>query len=130
MHADAAITEARARIIWGESSRSVRDFLVSKEISDAEADAKIREFNLERNAEIRGLGLRSILIGMALIGAAGVMFWIRVRLINHGILYIGLAKYYAAVGVAGLYGIWRLAKGIFYFVRPQSEHRSIPDMTE
>jgi hypothetical protein len=130
MHADAAITEARARIIWGESSRSVRDFLVSNGISDAEADAKIREFSLERNAEIRGLGLKSVLVGMALIGAAGVMFWVRIRLINNGILYIGLAKYYAVVGVAGLYGMWRLAKGIFYLVRPQSERRSIPDMTE
>ena len=130
MRAETVMTEARARIIWGESSRSVRDFLVSNGISDAEADAKIREFSLERNAEIRGLGLRSILVGTGLIGAAGVMFWIRVWLINYGILYIGLAKYYAVVGVMGLYGIWRLAKGIFYFVRPQSEHRSIPDMDD
>jgi hypothetical protein len=29
--------------------------------------------------------------------------------------------------LAGLYGLWKLVKGVIYLVRPQSEHKSIPD---
>jgi hypothetical protein len=39
MNPDQLIMEARARIIWGESSSSVRDFLISNGISDMDADA-------------------------------------------------------------------------------------------
>ena len=69
------IVEARAKIIWGEASSSVRYFLTSNGMSAADADAKIREFTLERNAEIRKLGIKNVLIGVALIGVAGIFFY-------------------------------------------------------
>jgi hypothetical protein len=50
--AENIMTEARARIIWGESPHSVRDFLVSKGVSVDAADKKLLEFELERNREL------------------------------------------------------------------------------
>jgi len=44
MDPDKLILEARARIIWSESSFSVRGFLTSNRVSDMIADAKIKEF--------------------------------------------------------------------------------------
>jgi hypothetical protein len=72
MHADKVISEARARIIWGEPVSSVHDFLISNGISDVVADAKLTEFNGERNRELRKIGLRNILIGAVLAIAAVV----------------------------------------------------------
>src|SRR5437868_3632965 len=80
MNADKIISEARARIIWGESSSSVRDFLISNGISDLIADTKLKEFDLERNAELRKIGLRNVLIGIILTGAVGITLYIALPL--------------------------------------------------
>jgi hypothetical protein len=126
MEPDKLLSEARARIIWGESSLSVRDFLTSNGISETVADAKIKKFNLERSAELRRIGLRNTLIGVVLTGAAGgVIYWIFPSFSTSG-----SARVYGVLGVIGLYGLWKLVKGIIYLVRPQSEHRSIPDIVE
>ena len=134
MDPDKLITEARARIIWGEELSSVRDFLTSNGMSATDADAKIKEFNLERNQEIRGIGLRNLLIGLALAGGAGItIYFITTYEHGHGGFRYGRYGYGRALGlpmVAGIYGLWKLLKGIFYLLRPQSEHKSIPDIDE
>jgi hypothetical protein len=124
------LSEARARIIWGESSSSVRCFLTSNGIPDMDADAKIKEFSLERNAEIRRLGIKNILIGVALIGVCGIMLHLIYKRQNIGSLTVRNAKGFGVILLAGLYGLWKLVNGIIYLVRPQSEHESIPDLTE
>jgi len=128
MHADKVISEARARIIWGESSLSVRDFLISNGISDTVADAKLNEFGLERNKEIRNIGIRNTLIGTVLTGAAGITIYIALPLSSG--LSSGIARASGVVLLGGLYGLWKLVKGVIYLVRPQSEHKSIPDIIE
>jgi len=124
---DKLISEARARIIWGESSLSVRDFLISNGISDMAADAKLKEFELERNTELRKIGLRNVLIGIALTAAAGTTLWIALL---HASATSGIVKALALVLLVGCYGLWKLVNGIIYLVRPQSEHKSIPDIIE
>jgi len=135
--ADKIVSEARARIIWGESFSSVRAFLVSNGVSDAEADAKIQEFVLERNREIRSIGIRSVLVGGLLAGSAGGgLYWIATWILPPGAAGVyGLGRRNIITGVIvlaaiDLYGLWRLVKGIVYLVRPQSEHKSIPDISE
>ena len=137
MEPDKLITDARARMIWGESSSSVRGFLISNGISDTVADAKIKDFILERNREIRSVGVRNILVGVVLTGAAGsVLYWIFTWILPPGAARVygvgGRAVIAGAVvlGVIVLYGFWKLVKGIFYLVRPQSEHKSVPDISE
>jgi len=60
MKPDKLFVEARARIFWGELFPSVLGFLTSNGIAAVEADSKIREFQHQRNVEIRKLGVRSI----------------------------------------------------------------------
>jgi hypothetical protein len=127
MSPDKLISEARARIIWGESSSSVRDFLISNGISDSIADTRLKEFAIERNRELRKIGLRNILIGIVLTAPAGITLYVAFL---HGSLSSGIIKALAFVFLAGCYGLWKLVKGLVYLVRPQSEHKSIPDIVQ
>jgi uncharacterized membrane protein len=127
MPPDKVITEARARIIWGDSAASVRDYLVSNGISSSVADAKLMEFSLERNRELRKIGIRSVLIGGLLTGAAVFTFFIASHFTT---ATYGIVKLLALVLMAGGYGLWKLWTGIVYLVRPQSEHKSIPDINQ
>ena len=132
MTADQAITEARARIIWGEASSSVRGFLVSNGIPDAAADTKIREFIAERSAEIRRLGIRSIFIGVTLVVASGclVAYWVAAYGASILIGWQFTRAAFTILVLIGLYGVWKLLRGVIYLVTPQSEHKSIPDIEE
>ncbi len=125
--ADKVISEARARVIWGEPLLSVRDFLISNGVSAAVAEGKVREFELERNRELRRIGLRNLLVGSTLAGAAGITLYLAFALASAG---SGIIKGLAVVLMAELYGLWKLGKGIAYLVRPQAEHRSIPDIEQ
>ena len=132
MTADQAITEARARIIWGEASSSVRGFLVSNGIPDDDADTKIREFIAERSAEIRRLGIRSILIGVTLVVASGglVAYWVAAYGASILVGWQFTRAAFTILVLIGLYGVWKLLRGVVYLVTPQSEHKSIPDIEE
>jgi hypothetical protein len=123
MRGDNTISEARAKIIWGESSLSVRDFLVASGMDSAGADKKVREFNLERNRELRKIGFRDILIGTVVIGIAGIPFYIEYHLNFFN-------RFIAVVFPAVLYGLWKLAIGTIYLVRPQLVHKSISNIGE
>jgi hypothetical protein len=126
MKPDKLISEARARIIWGEASLSVREFLISNGVSDAIADAKLREFTIERNAEIRKIGIRNTLIGVVLTAGAGITIYVISPLAVSSVFPRDLA----VLVIVGLYGCWKLLNGIIYLVRPQSEHKSIPDIID
>ena len=118
--------DGRARIIWGESRSSVREFLTSKGISAADADVKIEEWLLERNTEIRRHGIRSTVIGCGLICVSGVFLY---ALLGRPGVTIGVGRACAFLILAALYGLWRLINGIFWLVRPKAEGRSIPDIS-
>ena len=96
----------------------------------AEADAKIKELALERNAEIRKLGIRDVLIGVVLIGAAGIYFYWLFAGSHIPSLNVWSAKGYGVLVLVAFYGLWRLVNGIIRLVRPKSEHGSIPDISE
>jgi hypothetical protein len=126
MKPDILFSEARARIIWGEPSSSVRDFLTSNGISAIDADTKIGAFCEERNAELRKMGIRNTLVGALLSAGAGVAVYLCLRLGFSS----GFVRCAAVCMVGVFYGIWKLCKGIQYLVCPQSEHKSIPDIIE
>jgi hypothetical protein len=115
MSADQVITEARARIIWGESPSSVHDFLTSNGVTDADADAKLAEFALERNRELRSIGLRDLLIGIVLVSAAGITLYF--AFLPFALAGSGLFKGLTLVVIALLYGLWKLITGIRHLVR-------------
>jgi len=127
MKPDDLIVEARAQIIWGEPSSSVHFFLTSNGMSAADADAKIKEFNAERNTEIRKTGLKNTFIGAVLAGGAGLLLYMSLEH-SSSIMSYRSARGIAVIVLAGLYGIWKLVNGLIYLVRPQSEERSITEL--
>jgi hypothetical protein len=127
MPPDNVLIEARARIIWGDSAASVRDYLVSNGISGSEAEARLAEFCLERNQELRRVGFRNLLVGILLTGTAGAVLWIS---LPHSRATSGAVKGLAVVLMAGCYGLWKMGTGLAYLIRPQSEHKSIPDIEQ
>jgi hypothetical protein len=123
------LSEARARIIWGEPAADVRAYLIAKGVTDEEADARLGEFCAERNAEIRGVALRNILVGALLLAFAGGFL----DLILHSKTMGSSTQQGKGIGVvilAGLYGLVKLVNGIIYFIRPQAEDQSISDLNE
>ena len=75
MKRDELIIEARAKVLRGEPSSSVRDFLIANGISAIDADAKIKEFNAERNTEIRKLGIKNTVVGAAIMGGGTITLY-------------------------------------------------------
>lgn len=127
MGPDKVITEARARVIWGESLTEVQEFLRANGVSGEDAQRWLRDFELERNRELRRIGLRNTVVGALLAGSAGVALYYAWTVAS---ATLGIVKVLAVVLLAGLYGLWLLVKGIVYLVRPQMEHRSIPDIVQ
>jgi hypothetical protein len=70
------------------------------------------------------------LIGAVLMGVSG--FLIYLLLANSGDYHWRTrnGKGLGALMLAGGYGLWKLTNGIIYLVRPQSEHKSITDLSD
>jgi hypothetical protein len=123
------LSEARAKIIWGESPSSVRDDLISHGLSSAEADAKTKEFKVERNATIRKVGLKSTIVGAALLLVTGGICYVYFKNPKFNWNRYALRSI-ATIVLVGLYGCWKLFNGIIYLVRPQSEDKSITEIPD
>jgi hypothetical protein len=102
-------------------------------MSATDADAKIKEFNAERNTEIRKIGIKKIFIGAGLIIGAGIALYFMFRNAGSDISYSSIKgrAIRASGGIfGGLYGLWKFVDGITYLVRPKSEEESITEMSE
>ena len=132
MNSDDLISEARAKIIWGEPPHSVRTFLISSGVPEFEADAKIEEFQAERNAEIRSVGIRKAIVGGALVVGAGILLYLSLKDADFDRMSVrsgrGLVTICLILAIGGCYGLSRLIDGILYLVRPESVDKSISEM--
>lgn len=129
MTTEELLVEARARIIWGDESASVRYFLTSNGMSTLDADSKIRQLIRERTEEIRKTGLRGTCIGAIIVCACAS--YILYALKHPSTLFPskqGKAMFFA--GVVGLYGIWNLANGLLSLLWPKSQTGSITELSE
>ncbi len=129
---DQLIASARAKIIWGESVSDVREYLISNGMSGAEADTAIKEFSQERNSEIRKIGIKNTTIGAILLGIAvtGIYLICANSSSSDRVVKVGTGKILGVLACLGLYGLWKLGNGIIYLVRPQSEEKSITDLSD
>ena len=123
------IVEARAKIFWGELFPSVLGFLTSNGIPAAEADSKIREFQHERNREIRKLGVKSILIGLLVGSLATFTLYIFAWPLDRGSMVLANAGI-ATIVFVGLYGLWKIGIGLVYLIWPQSVRKSFTAIGE
>jgi len=127
------ISEARAKIIWGEPSSSVRNFLTANGLSDTDADAAIKQFDAERASEIRSIGIKNTFIGAALTIGAGIFFCWSFKHVDIDQMNSRSAKSFVlialVIAIGGFYGLWKLMDGITYLVRPRSVEKSISDIS-
>ena len=113
--------------MWGEPALAVEEFLIAKGISSEVAQAKLAEFELERRCELRRIGLRNVVIGGILTGGAGLALYLALGVAS---ATSGIVQALAVVLLAGLYGFWKLWKGVAYLIRPQAEYGSVPDIAQ
>ena len=131
---DDILTNARAKITWGDSAPSVRDYLIDHGVSAAEADAMIKQLVRERNAEIRAIGIRRILIGAPLVLVSTWFIWF--VLADEHPSYSGsssardLGRGLGGAFLFGCFGLWKLIGGLMFLLRPQSDDESIADIEE
>ena len=130
MTVDAAISEARARIIWGETSLSVRDFLLSNGISEVVAEAKITEFVIERAAEIRRRGIKEMVVGGTVLGAVCAVLFYLMFAYGTRFVIVWFARGFVLLALIGFYGIWKLWHGVMHLALPRSEHKAISDLSK
>ena len=131
MKREQVLIEARAKIIWGEPVADVRSFLLANGVPDADAAVAVKGFIAERNAEIRKIGIRKIVIGAGLAISMVLLFYWEYK--HEFAVGIGPRSRGSALGFTGfgiIYGLWKLVDGIFDLVRPQTEEGSISDMTD
>ncbi|HTV40962.1 MAG TPA: hypothetical protein VMF08_10320 [Candidatus Sulfotelmatobacter sp.] len=127
MQRDALVTEARAKIIWGEPLSSVRYFLISNGMSEDDANATIRQFMEERESEIRKNGIRDIIIGVVCIISSAVMFYgLFLHRFSGSLVASNIEGAAGSVPIA-LFGIWKLVRGVIFLVRPQSDTKSLAE---
>jgi hypothetical protein len=116
MHAipEPVVVEARAKIVWGESSAKVLAFLQTKGVGDKDALALIEELMKERAASIREDGIKKTWIG-ALFILAPVAYY-------YASLFIGYwsLKFFAALIVLGAVGLAKLTSGLSMVFRPRA----------
>ncbi len=101
------VTEARAKIIWGEAPEQVRIYLQESGLDADQADRVLQICLAERGREVRRLGLRDLVIGIccSLVGAGFIFLhlWMFPGLMTRVMgLFLTLA----------LFGIWKWIKGL------------------
>ena len=102
--------QARARITWGESQASVRDWLTTEGITQPWTDKILDLAMTERSRSIRRKGLWDLFIGMTAI-VLGIGLACGLVVINN---LFGIVPMYGVILAAGiaLYGLYRILSGI------------------
>jgi len=113
--------EARAKVLWGDSREEVLKFLMIQGIGFEEASELVREMFREREATIRGNGIRKIFIGITLacVPIAAYLFFLSIGVISLKLLAITI--------IVGLYGAWLIFQGTFMVLAPKSEAGDVAD---
>ncbi len=102
--------QARARITWGESQASVRDWLAAQGITEPWIDKILILVMAERSRSIRHKGLWDLFIGLTAI-ALGIGLAYGLVVIKN---VFGIVPMYGVIIAAGvaLYGLYRILGGI------------------
>ncbi len=122
-----ACAEARAKVMWGETLSSVRAFLASKGTPPSEIDDRIAELNAERNKEVRRIGTRNVVAGLAILSAGTAIIYPLFRYFD-SLTQVNRPIFFVLSVAVGLYGLWKLLRGLLWYFRPQAEHKAVSDL--
>lgn len=100
------VTEARARIIWGNCVDEVREWLRAEGLDESDVELIVSKCTRERSTEVRKIGFRDMLIGLSLflVGAGILLAQYFVGIISRNLFIIS--------GLLGLFGLWRIIGGV------------------
>jgi len=113
-HAESIVTDARAKIFWGENAEKVRAFLLSKNVGDKEAQELIAALLEERAESIRADGVKKLWLG-GLFALAPVAYFLFYRFAGDMEL-----KIFSGLVVLGVVGVTRIVSGLRMILRPQT----------
>jgi hypothetical protein len=111
--------EARAKIFWGDPPQEVLKFLLINNVPRAEAMEIIRELTHERTVQMRKNGLVKIFSGILMV-CVPVGGWFG------GMAVISI-KLFAFMIMLGLWGAYRLIKGILMVVAPKMQQGDVSE---
>jgi hypothetical protein len=112
---ESVAVEARAKIFWGASPDTVLQFLISNNVGEHDARELVEAVLTERAKSVRSEGVTKIWSG-ALLAMVPVGYF----LVSWELLGFVLLKLLVALGVVGLFGLARLAKGLSMAISPRS----------
>ena len=111
--------EARAKIFWGDPPQEVLKFLMINNVPRQEAMEIIRELSRERTVQMRKNGLIKIFSGILMI-CVPIGGWFG------GMVVISI-KLFAFMVMLGLWGFYRLIKGILMVVAPKMQQGDVSE---
>jgi hypothetical protein len=111
--------EARAKIFWGDPPQEVLKFLLINNVPRGEAMEIIRELTQERVVQMRKNGLIKIFSGILMI-CVPIGGWFG------GMVAISI-KLFAFMVMLGLWGFYRLIKGILMVVAPKMQQGDVSE---
>jgi hypothetical protein len=111
--------EARAKIFWGDPPQEVLKFLMINSVPRQEAMEIIRELTHERIVQMRKNGLVKVFSGILMI-CVPIGGWFG------GMAVISI-KLFAFMIMLGLWGFYRLIKGMLMVVAPKSQHGDVSE---
>jgi|GEM_PF-1822690 len=126
------LTEAAARVTWGEPAETVVEFLTGNGMDYGEAARVVNQLVHERNAEVRARSMRRLGLGIAALLAAAIFF----AFLPWQEWYESLNKHrrrrrsgpgdWMIIGVIclGIAGLWQAWRGIWGLITPQAEELS------
>jgi hypothetical protein len=111
--------EARAKIFWGDPPQEVLKFLLINNVPRTEAMEIIRELAHERTVQMRKNGVAKIITGIIMVSVP-IAGWFM------GFAEISI-KLFAFMVMLGLWGAYRLLKGIFMVVAPKAQSGDVSE---
>jgi hypothetical protein len=114
MTADRFESEARARLIWGDSQEQIIAHLQTQGATLVEAQTAYEAIKDDRAEYVRSAAKRKIIPGILLIAVPIVCFVIFM------FMNVLPVRFFALTIVIGLIGAWKVIRGILGVVRPEA----------
>jgi hypothetical protein len=116
-----AETEARSKIFWGDPPEDAVKFLMMHGFSHEDALVSVRAMFQERLTALRGIGIRKIMTGIALMAVPVVVLLIFAH------FHVIIITVFALAVMLGLWGGWMFLKGLMMVFTPKSETGDVAD---
>lgn len=110
----ATARNARAELMWGTPPEKVRESLLAKDVTEADAAVLIESVMVERAETIRAEGKKKLIYGILGVAAPIAYYGVSVLI---GILAI---KLLAGLCVLGVVGIYKISVGASMILKPRS----------